>query len=225
MNPSTGQFLSKDSYEGDTSNPITLHKYLYAHANPVTYEDPSGYFAISKTTAFVGVAAILSINTGSSVPVLKIAQSVAMNVAVNALFYQRLMDIVDGVSIGVDLGSIYDEAIRSAESGGEVRDGNSDSEKKGKVGKDGVKIPGSKTTGQNGKTERVDIENPNPGKGDGNVHYHEPNNTKWEYDIKTGKILDPDTGKMAPPRVQRVTKEPWFQKAIEKALKYLGERK
>lgn len=44
-------------------------------------------------------------------------------------------------------------------------------------------MPGSKTVGQNGATERVDVENPNPGKGDGNMHYHEPNNTKWYYDF------------------------------------------
>ena len=148
MNPSTGQFLSKDSYEGDTSNPITLHKYLYAHANPVTYEDPSGYAVglgkINIATAMK--AAILSINTGSSVPVLKIAQSVAVNVAVNALFYQRLMDIADGVSIGDELWDLYDRVIRAAKGEHEDLRGESEHTKN--------KRPSTKNKHERGQTRR-----------------------------------------------------------------------
>ena len=43
-NPSIGRFTQMDSYMGQSNNPITLHKYLYANANPVMYTDPSGYF-------------------------------------------------------------------------------------------------------------------------------------------------------------------------------------
>ncbi len=46
MNPETGTFVSRDTYSGDTNSPVTLHKYLYANANPVTYSDPSGYMAV-----------------------------------------------------------------------------------------------------------------------------------------------------------------------------------
>ena len=42
MNPATGNFLRMDSYEGSIYDPDTLHKYLYANGNPVTYSDPSG---------------------------------------------------------------------------------------------------------------------------------------------------------------------------------------
>jgi RHS repeat-associated protein len=43
--PKTGRFLSMDTYEGNTSDPASLHKYLYCHANPVNWVDPSGHYS------------------------------------------------------------------------------------------------------------------------------------------------------------------------------------
>jgi len=34
-----------DSYEGSQSDPLSLHKYLYAHADPINRIDPSGHYA------------------------------------------------------------------------------------------------------------------------------------------------------------------------------------
>ena len=45
MNPSTGTFISMDTYEGSIYDPDTLHKYLYANGNPVKYSDPTGNMA------------------------------------------------------------------------------------------------------------------------------------------------------------------------------------
>ncbi len=42
LSPSTGRFWSMDSFEGEQSEPATLHKYLYCHADPVNNTDPSG---------------------------------------------------------------------------------------------------------------------------------------------------------------------------------------
>jgi len=41
--PSTGRFLTRDSWAGDLRTPATLVKWLYANSNPVMYTDPSGY--------------------------------------------------------------------------------------------------------------------------------------------------------------------------------------
>ena len=46
MNPNTGTFISMDSYSGSINDPVSLHKYLYANANPVMYCDPSGYMSL-----------------------------------------------------------------------------------------------------------------------------------------------------------------------------------
>ena len=40
MNPSVGTFISMDAYSGSIDDPTSLHKYLYAHANPVSNSEP-----------------------------------------------------------------------------------------------------------------------------------------------------------------------------------------
>jgi len=55
MNPATGTFISMDTYQGTIFDPTSLHKYLYANANPVTYCDPSGYssYAAEQNAAMI----------------------------------------------------------------------------------------------------------------------------------------------------------------------------
>ena len=58
INPSTGTFITMDEYAGSIFEPVSLHKYLYANANPVMYSDPSGYSSLGEmaaTTAIIGV--------------------------------------------------------------------------------------------------------------------------------------------------------------------------
>ncbi len=42
LNVATGRFWSMDTYEGVPSDPASIHKYLYANANPLSFSDPSG---------------------------------------------------------------------------------------------------------------------------------------------------------------------------------------
>ena len=48
LNPNTGRFWTMDTYEGSQSDPLSLHKYLYAHADPVNNTDPTGMFTLSE---------------------------------------------------------------------------------------------------------------------------------------------------------------------------------
>ena len=57
-----GRFTRRDTYEGRLQEPITLHKYIYTHANPVNGIDPSGLltFSIQDLTVTQQVGAILA---------------------------------------------------------------------------------------------------------------------------------------------------------------------
>ena len=60
LNVSTGRFHTMDTFEGRSQDPITLHKYLYANANPVNGIDPSGKFTLSQTAVVGGIIGLLS---------------------------------------------------------------------------------------------------------------------------------------------------------------------
>ena len=59
LDPRTGRFLAMDPFSGSDSDPATLHRYLYAGADPAGKFDPTGKF---QTTALAvgGVLAVLA---------------------------------------------------------------------------------------------------------------------------------------------------------------------
>ncbi len=61
--PAVGLFNRMDDYPGNTQNPLSLHKYLYGHNNPVNNIDPTGQF-IGGLGGFVMSVAIQSILQG-----------------------------------------------------------------------------------------------------------------------------------------------------------------
>ena len=48
MDPAAATFTSMDSYAGNIYEPASLHRYLYANANPVKYCDPSGHYSVAE---------------------------------------------------------------------------------------------------------------------------------------------------------------------------------
>jgi len=70
LNPNTGRFQTLDSYEGNSQDPQSLHKYLYAHGNPVNRIDPSGHLATGGSTETVGVSGIIGLMARQVLPVV-----------------------------------------------------------------------------------------------------------------------------------------------------------
>ena len=61
MDPATGTFTSMDTYGGSLTDPMSLHKYLFANSNPVAYCDPSGHEAsLQGMVAAMTISGILS---------------------------------------------------------------------------------------------------------------------------------------------------------------------
>jgi RHS repeat-associated protein len=58
-NQKIGSFLSLDTFHGSLSEPISLHKYLYANADPVNKLDPTGMFSLLEMSAVAAVIGIL----------------------------------------------------------------------------------------------------------------------------------------------------------------------
>jgi RHS repeat-associated protein len=58
MDPRTGRFTGVDPFVGVASDPVTLHRYLYAHANPTTVVDPTGRFGSFSIAGFATASLI-----------------------------------------------------------------------------------------------------------------------------------------------------------------------
>ncbi len=47
-NPTTGRFISRDSFAGRKSDPLSLNLYTYCRNNPLRYVDPSGHITVNS---------------------------------------------------------------------------------------------------------------------------------------------------------------------------------
>jgi len=131
MNPSTGTFISMDSYAGSIFEPVSLHKYLYANANPVMYSDPSGYMAdLNELQVSEGCMAIIDVGQQAYNQmclavykdlVIGIA-AVAVTAVLSYLLYELVSYYINDITAGYETSSqlvydIADEAIDGAMDG------------------------------------------------------------------------------------------------------------
>ena len=93
FNTNTGRFHTQDTYEGNKNEPLSLHKYLYANGNPISYIDPSGNngLLVEEAAAEAGNAQI---------------DSALLNVRAGFGFSRS----VGGAALGV-LGKVVEQAV------------------------------------------------------------------------------------------------------------------
>jgi RHS repeat-associated protein len=67
--PEWGRFLSRDTIEGTINDPLSLHKFLYASANPVNLVDPSGHDpGVGTLPGLLGGIGIRGVGEGLRLP-------------------------------------------------------------------------------------------------------------------------------------------------------------
>ena len=88
MNPSVGRFITMDSYEGSIDDPVSLHKYLYANANPVMNSDPSGYMNKAELIAAEIILGIVAVSYA-------MASQSAMGIGMPIIKELRALNAVD----------------------------------------------------------------------------------------------------------------------------------
>jgi RHS repeat-associated protein len=99
MMPELGAFVSMDPFEGDPQQPLSLHKYLYAHGDPINNTDPSGYF-VGGITSFVVSFAVRAVVGGIIGAVIGGAFG-----GVDAFLGGR--DVSQGIKDGATFGAIF----------------------------------------------------------------------------------------------------------------------
>jgi len=62
-NSGVGRFLNMDTFQGFISDPLSLHKYMYAQANPIDRIDPSGNVSLIGQLKAVGLHALQTLRT------------------------------------------------------------------------------------------------------------------------------------------------------------------
>ena len=111
MDPSNGRFTQMDVFAGFNSDPVSLHKYLYANASPVVYVDPSGNFAITMQGFFFSTFSIAAL-----IPVAKLVVAIIVGVGVALLMAEVISNIIqDAMMASSNAQSAAEAAQRQAE--------------------------------------------------------------------------------------------------------------
>ena len=113
--PTTGRFTQMDSYMGSSADPISLHKYLYANANPTMYTDPTGHFGMMDSMMAMSIA-----NTLRNVQAGTYSKSVEILLGlINGVKYDSVTDFVGipalmRTTIGLNLALRFSPKLRKA---------------------------------------------------------------------------------------------------------------
>ena len=212
--PAIGRFINADSYASTGQGVLGHNMFAYCGNNPANRIDSEGLFwkklkkfgeSCLKAAVVVGSVAIATTSivvavafTGATGGAGAAAIPVAVAVAVECLA------IATTVVAGVGVASIVASDIGANATY--------------YIGQNGTSTSSTTTWNGNGKYERLDVENPAPGKRDGQIHYHDKNNNKYMFDIETRSFEG-----LSNRAVINLLKNEKFVRGLKQAFKILGE--
>ncbi|WP_460320156.1 polymorphic toxin-type HINT domain-containing protein [Paenibacillus sp. YSY-4.3] len=105
--PNAGRFVSKDSYEGDITNPLSQNLYTYVHNNPLIYTDPSGHYIMpmAPTPSLICAADIENCKTNID------AQVEASKKNIEIFYLDDVRTLIDKEASSFDKGVIIVENL------------------------------------------------------------------------------------------------------------------
>ena len=96
----SGRFISRDPFEGILSDPISLHRYLYANSNPVSFRDPTGLFSLAELGTASTIIGNIQTNYASALAnILKTTSEIADDYIVVGAKGREI--VLNGLSQGV----------------------------------------------------------------------------------------------------------------------------
>jgi RHS repeat-associated protein len=112
MNPSLGRFLTMDSWGGIITDPISLHKYLYANCDPVNNIDPSGNYTL------VGVMTTIQIGATIASIAAPVFAGIYLAVVKKVSVYEYMAalcseDVWIEAAVGIGIGSLMGMGIKA----------------------------------------------------------------------------------------------------------------
>ena len=105
MDPSTGTFTSMDTYGGSLTDPMSLHKYMFANSNPVMYSDPSGLFSMTEQVLVCGLIGEIASST-----IYLVELFTTDNIQYNSWYeagYGALRAVISGFAAGVVMWALH----------------------------------------------------------------------------------------------------------------------
>jgi len=135
-------------------------------------------------------------------------------VGVPAAVYGGSLVIGGGVNLAKVISTPIQNTGNSQQSGGSEKP-----PEKPLFGSRGTQTTSTTVWKAKGTKERIDVENPNPGKRMGQIHYQDANNNKYLYNPEKNAFTGASNSLN-----KRLLGRPEIQKAIQKALELLGEK-
>jgi RHS repeat-associated protein len=223
--PYLARFLSVDPvYSGNSESSQSWNMYAYAINNPIRYIDPNGETASDIANyldkRIIDIALNMQINTGN-IYVDSATNRIESSVVRSMLGATDLLRIGDSAGMAYGLGQSGEMILEAS---------CNDSDRTGKLiltllslgavasmfGENGTQFTSLTVWERDG--DHLDVENPNPGQRPGQIHFQDRKKNKYQYDPDSGKFIG------APNRVNKLLKNEEFKRALQKALRFLGEQ-